>query len=105
MMLLLLLMLMMMLRLYHVMFNMVAHEYHDMHGHGLIGNEALAMLEESVGEATDCTDRELNHKAAADFGRFRTLVRKSGRRLSGARRKSNEMLKTATEDCYLALFE
>jgi len=94
-----------MTQLFHVVFNMVTHEYRNMHEQGLIGTEALAWLEESVGEAVDCTDQELNHARAKDYGRFQRMLIQTGRRVSNARRKSDELCKGAVSGSYLLLFE
>jgi len=62
-------------QIFHVILNMVAHQYREMHEHGLIGNDALAWLTEGVGEAADCSNRELHHTQASDFSHIYNMAR------------------------------
>jgi len=92
-----------MIQLFHVMFNMVSHSYRKMHEHGLIGNEALSWLSEAVAAAVECTDGELNHVRAEDFRRFAVI--KAHLSDKTARRTSEVLRRTFSDDPYLMVFE
>jgi len=66
--------------LFHVIFNMITHHYHEMHEHGLIGNEALSWLTEAVESAVDCAECEVNSARAKHFSRLQEMCRRPSSR-------------------------
>jgi len=60
--------------LFTVLFNTVRRRYCEMHENGVLGDLAFAWLNESVGEALDCSHREVNSLGASDFRKGATLT-------------------------------
>jgi len=91
-----------MTQLLHVMFNMVSHEYRNMLEQGLIGNEAFGWLSESVGAAVECTDGELGHVRAEDFGRFKII---KAAMAGNCANRNSVVFQTTASDPILMVFE
>jgi len=77
--------------LFTVLFNTVRHHYHELHEHGILCDEALAWLEEAVGEAMDCANMEVNSMHARDF------MRPGGGGLNNALALPSTTMKAVTE--------
>jgi len=67
--------------LFQVLFNTLLQHYKQMHEHGILGDLALAWLSESVGEAMDCANSEVNSRTAAHYAQAKAAEQGSSRRI------------------------
>jgi hypothetical protein len=78
--------------LFNVLFNTIQHKYHDMHGNGVIGDTTLSWLTESVNNAMDIAQHEVNALTSKHFRRAQSSspLGTSPRETSPSRNESKE---------------